>query len=126
MIVNTDNVAHVISPHSFGFAPGSPPPVTEDGEPIFRHFSEAHHAKLISLYHFVLKSREDYAGKPLDICLSSGTFVLNVFCLAGKVARRSGDGTGKDWPWFDAMDAISFINCTEIFRMPRMPWPESL
>eukprot|EP00891_Asterochloris_glomerata_P008705 jgi/Astpho2/8705/Aster-05272 len=89
LIVNTDNVAHVISPHSFGFAPGSPPPVTEDGEPIFRHFSEAHHAKLISLYHFVLKSREDYAGKPLDICLSSGTFVLKVFCLAGKVARSN-------------------------------------
>ena len=52
--------------------------------------------------------------------------VSNVFCPAGKVARRSGDGTGKDWPWFDAMDAISFINCTEIFGVPQMPWPQPL
>ncbi len=99
-IANTDHVESVINPHQFQYKAGSPLPVSEDGEPVESHYTELHHAKQVSIYHYAIKSRQEFAEK---------------------MARKSGSGKGKDWSFFDSVDALSFINCTDWFG--RIPWP---
>lgn len=99
-IANTDHVESVINPHQFQYKAGSPLPVSEDGEPVESHYTELHHAKQVSIYHYAIKSRQEFAEK---------------------MARKSGSGKGKDWSFFDSVDALSFINCTDWFG--RITWP---
>lgn len=46
----------------------------------------------ISLHHYVLKSEEEFAGK---------------------IARRSPDGSGKGWDYFEAVDRLATVECED-------------
>ena len=74
--------------------------VLEDRTPFNSHASREHHHEHISLYHFVLKSREDFANKAM---------------------RGGAAGKFRDWGFFDDIDNQAVVNCSEALLGPQWP-----
>ena len=74
--------------------------VLEDRSPFNSHASRQHHHEHISLYHFVLKSREDFANKAM---------------------RGGAAGKFRDWGFFDDIDNQAVVNCSEALLGPQWP-----
>ncbi len=88
-IANTDYVWRALNPHQFSYLDAKVA-VSEDFAPIVGHATASHQSARIAVYHYVLKSRQEYEEKML---------------------RGAGDRSHKDVTFFEDVEAATVDEC---------------
>ena len=96
VIANTKYLWATVNPHLFLYS-NNATTVTENFVPLSEPRTVNHSIQQVALYHYVLKSKEEFQQK---------------------MDRGSGALNHKTWEFFNGVDAVATVNCTEVYGRP--------